>query len=80
MRLERHKNFLTQQECSILNAWVDEGVEKKWLDVGISRGYNKYTKRVTSRLYGDRFEYPQIVLDLSNRIRAFCGVNSYGII
>jgi hypothetical protein len=80
MRLERHKNFLSPEECSVLNAWVDEGVEKKWLDVGISRGFRKYTKRVTSRLYGDRFEYPQIVLDLSDRIRAFCGVDSYGLI
>lgn len=80
MRLEHHKNFLTLEECSMLNAWVDEGVEKKWLDVGISKGQSNYTKRFTSRLYGDRFEYPQIVLDISNRIRKFCGVDSYGLI
>jgi hypothetical protein len=80
MRIERHKNFLSPEECSALNAWVDEGVEKKWLDVGISRGVGQYAERVTNRLYGDRFEYPQVVLDVSNRIRAFCGVNSYGVI
>jgi len=80
MRLEHHKNFLTLEECFVLNAWVDEGVEKKWLDVGISKGQSDYTKRFTSRFYGNRFEYPQIVLDVSNRIRKFCGVDSYGLI
>ena len=80
MRLERHKNFLAPEECSVLNTWVDEGVEKKWLDCGISGGYLQYNRRVTSRLYGDRFEYPQIVLDISNRIREYCGVSTYGLI
>ena len=80
MRIERHKNFLTPEECAALNVWVDEGVEKKWLDVGISRGQPNYTKRVTSRLYGNRFKYPQIVLDISNRVRKFCGVDSYSLI
>jgi hypothetical protein len=80
MRIERHKNFLSPEECSALNAWVDEGVEKKWLDVSISTEGIGYTKRVTSRLYGNRYEYPQVVLDISNRIRSFCGVNSYDLI
>ena len=80
MRLERHQNFLSQEDCNILNDWVDEGVKNKWLDFGISRKQSNYTKRVTSRLYGNRFEYPQIVLDISNRIRKFCGVDSYGLI
>jgi hypothetical protein len=80
MRIERHKNFLSPEECNLLNEWVDVGVEKKWLDVGISRGLSQHTKRVTSRLYADRFEYPQIVLSISNRIRKFCGIDSYGLI
>jgi hypothetical protein len=80
MRIERFKNFLSLDECDILNQWVDEGVEKKWLDVGVSRGYNFYDKRFTNRMYGHRFEYPQIVLDISNRIRKFCGIDSYGLI
>lgn len=80
MRLERHQNFLSQEDCNILNDWVDEGVKNKWLDFGISRKQSNYTKRVTSRFYGNRFEYPQIVLDISNRIRKFCGVDSYGLI
>jgi hypothetical protein len=80
MKIERYKNFLSQEDCNILNEWVDEGVEKKWLDLGISRGQFDYKKRVTNRLYGDRFEYPQIVLNISNRIRKFCGIDSYGLI
>ena len=71
---------MPQEDCDILNDWVDKGVKNKWLDVGISRGLFGYTKRVTSRLYGNRFEYPQIVLGISNRIRKFCGVDSYSLI
>ena len=80
IRIERHRNFLTPEECDILNLWVDDGVEKKWLDVGISKDNGTYKKRVTSRRCADRFEYPQIVLDISNRIRKFCGIDSYGLI
>ena len=80
MRLERYKNFLTPEECAALNTWVDKGVENKWLDLGISSWDLAYTKRVTSRLYSSRFEYPDTALEISNRIRKFCGVNSYGLI
>jgi hypothetical protein len=82
MRLERHKNFLLKEECLLLNQWVDEGIEKKWLDVGFNN-YTKVvdtTKRVTNRLYADRFKYSQTALDISNRIRKFCGIDSYGLI
>jgi hypothetical protein len=80
MRIERHKNFLTQAECDALNDWADLGVQNKWLDLGISKKTFNYNKRVTSRLYADRFKYPQFVRDISNKVRAFCGVNAYGLI
>jgi len=82
MRIERHKNFLSPEECAVLNAWADEGVQNKWLDAGITTGDAPYEKekRVTSRFYGDRFDYPNLVLEISNRIRYFCGVESYGLI
>ena len=80
MRLERHKNFLSLEECSILNAWVDDAVQTKKIDPGFDRGRSGYTNRYTSRACGDSFVYPQIVLDISDRIRAFCGVSSYGAI
>jgi hypothetical protein len=78
MRLERHKNFLTLEECDKLNCWVDTGVEKKWLDFGFSSHHYPYTKRLTTRLSSERFQYPQIVLDISKRIRSFCGTDNYG--
>lgn len=80
MRIERYKNFLSPEKCHALNVWVDEAVGKKWMDVSISTEGIGYTKRVTSRLYGSRYEYPQVVLDVSNHIRSFCGVDSYGLI
>jgi hypothetical protein len=82
MRLERHKNFLSLEECTELNAWVDEATAKNWLGAGINARGEPYNpdKRVTSRFYGHRFEYPQLVLDISKRIRSFYGVESYELI
>jgi len=80
IRFEHYKNFVTPQECAELNTWVDKGVANKWLDVGISRGNHNYTQRFTSRLYADRYEYPEIVRTISARIRKFCGVSEYGLI
>lgn len=79
MRLEITPNFLSQDECDVLNAWVYEGVKNKWLDKGICTGKST-DKRLTSRLYGQRFEYPKEVLELSNKIRNFAGVADYQII
>lgn len=62
-------NFLTQVECNQLNDWVDLGVKNKWLDVGMSRGSGwQYKDRVTTRNYGNRFNYPDIVYDVFNKI------------
>jgi len=80
IRLEHHKNFITPQECVELNAWVDKGVVNKWLDVGLNPLANNPPKRVTTRLYADRFEYPEIVRIISSRIRGFCGLSGYEII
>lgn len=80
MRIEIVSNFATQEEISVLNEWANLGVENKWLDVGISSGTHTYTKRLTSRMYGDRYKYPQIVCDLSTRVRKFVGVDLYPLI
>jgi hypothetical protein len=80
MRVEVHQGFITAAECAALNAWAEEGVDKKWLALGVDRGEHNYTKRVTSRLYADRYEYPEIVHSISARVREFCGVSSYGLI
>jgi len=80
MRIETVKNCLTLQECATLNAWVDEAVKNKWLDKGLDPHSLENNVRVTSRMYGDRFVYPELVLDISERIRKFCGVADRRII
>ena len=67
------KNFISQDICDSLNAWVDEGVKNKWLDLGISKGDQKYEKRLTSRMYGDRFEYPDAAYETFDKITKHFG-------
>lgn len=74
MRIERHKNFLSPAECSALNAWVLRAIEFGWMNEATDKTGARHNKRLTTRLYGDRFEYPKFVLDVSDRVRRFCGV------
>lgn len=63
------RNFIDESVCKSLNAWVNEGVEKKWLDVGISRGSGwEYKDRLTTRNYGQRFDYPDAVYKVFEKI------------
>jgi hypothetical protein len=75
MRIETRKNFLTSEECTQLNELTDYGVANNLMTLGLQT-----TVRKTSRLYPDLYQYPQWVLDLSTRIRVFCGVAGYPII
>ena len=72
MKIDIVPNFLTKDECVQLNNWTEEGVEKKWLDLGFSNG-QKTDKRLTSRMYGERFTYPSIAYDILNRIKLHYG-------
>ena len=74
------KNFLSKKECDLLNQAAMLGVEKGWVDEGISRGKRQYPLRYTSRIHMKDHEYPQIVLDTSNKIRKFCEIDQYPII
>ena len=68
------KNFISQDVCDSLNTWVDEGVENKWLDFGVNRGSDwSYTKRLTTRNYVDRFEYPKIAYITFDKITKHFG-------
>ena len=67
------KNFVSQDVCDILNDWVDEGVKNKWLDVGVSQGVAKYKKRLTTRMYGDRFDYPETAYTTFDKITKHFG-------
>jgi hypothetical protein len=60
MRLEIIPNFITEAEVNELNAWVKLGIQNKWLDAG-SSGAGITNLRVTSRLYPERYEYPDLV-------------------
>lgn len=63
------RNFLDEDTCRLMNDWVDQGVENKWLDSGISRGSGwEYQKRLTTRNYGDRFDYAAIVYEVFEKI------------
>jgi len=73
-----YPNFISAGVCAELNAWVNEGVSKKWLDKGVDRGVDRsnheYEKRFTSRLYSDRFEYPQVAYTVFNKISDYLGL------
>jgi len=69
MQILLKKNFLSPEECGVLNAWVDQGVAEKWLDAGTSyQSGRACTDRLTTRNYGDRFEYPAEVYQIFQRI------------
>jgi len=81
MRIDIFKNFITPEECQELNSWVYQGVENKWLDLSYQMaGKGGYDLRLTSRLYSDRYEYPEFVRTLSSRIRHHVGIDSYPLI
>lgn len=73
-RVEVIKGFLNAEECAVLNAWSEQGVKNKWLDLGRDRENHKYTSRLTTRMYGDRFETPEIVFSIIERIRDLLGL------
>ena len=72
------RNFINADTCNEMNAWVDEGVRNKWLDCGMSSGTRawSYKNRMTTRNYGDRFDYPLVVYDVFNKITATLGLQN----
>lgn len=69
------KNFISQPEMDELNTFVDESIERKVIGPGISRGEFNYSKRYTSRFYGQKFEYPNIVYDVYSRITDYLSLH-----
>jgi hypothetical protein len=80
MRIDVFSNFATQEEINLLNEWTELGVENKWLDAGIAKEFVSTKTRLTSRFYAHRFNYPQEILKLSEKIRCYVGVNNYPLI
>ena len=70
MRISILPGFVNQSEIFEMNSWVEQGVANKWLDFGsVYLKNNKTDKRLTTRACGDRFDYPDIVYDVFNRIK-----------
>lgn len=80
MRIERHKNFLPALECQLLNEWVRLAIERKWMDKAGSLRGSLNPNRLTTRMYGSRFVYPELALEVSRRVRSFCGVEDMPLI
>jgi hypothetical protein len=71
------RNFLSSLEMSKLNAFVDDGIEHEWLGPGLDRGKFNYSKRYTSRFYGNNFNYPDIVYDVHSMITDRLSLHKY---
>lgn len=80
MQVKIYKNFLSKKDCQILNDVAIKGIHDGWLKSGISRGHANYQKRLTSRMHMDSFEYPEIVINTSNRVRNYLGIDTFPII
>lgn len=80
MRIERVKNFISQEECAQLNSWAISSANNGLLGYGVHNHVAGYTKRLTSRMSSALYNYPQFVIDLSHKIRNHCGISSYPII
>lgn len=79
MRIEIIKNFLSPDDCALLNQWAILGVEKGWISTAAIGGFCR-KGRLTSRFYGEYFTTPNEILAISNQIRVFCGVATYPFI
>jgi hypothetical protein len=69
------RNYLPHDKCDQLNNWVYDAIETKKMDFGITtsgdykEAYREPTPlRYTSRMYADRYEYPQLVRDIRVQI------------
>jgi hypothetical protein len=71
------KNFASIEECNKLNEWVEQGILNKWLDLGLSRGERGYEKRLTSRMYGERYENTETALKIQERICKLFELDQY---
>lgn len=74
MQLCIFPNFITVDVCNQLNDWVDLAAQNKWMDKGIDQGKPEYGNRLTSRMYADRYVYPSVVYEVSNKISEFLDI------
>ena len=77
MRIDIYPNFATSEEIAALNEWAELGVKNGWLDLSIDNKLKLTSSRLTSRLYPNRYTYPQVVRNVSARVRKFVGIENY---
>ena len=68
-----YRNFITQDECRILNEWVESAIAKNQFVLGVTgdwfqKSFKKTPYRLTNRMVND-IEYCPLVYQLQNRIR-----------
>jgi hypothetical protein len=75
------KNFLSADECAALNAAASQGVLDGWVGPGIvNSAGEKTTLRMTSRLYMNGHEYPDVVGLASAKVRSYMGIHVFPLI
>jgi len=69
------RNYLPNDKCDDLNSWVRNAIESNKISFGIttSGDYKDHHREVapfryTSRMYAERYEYPQLVRDIHAQI------------
>jgi len=69
------RNYLPIDKCDELNLWVKDAIDTKKIDHGITTSglwtdtYRETAPlRYTSRMYANRYEYPQLVRDIHSQI------------
>lgn len=89
MTVKIYKNFLSEEECNALNQVTLDAVKNKWVGTTVEKaikvnGHTEivhgYTKRLSTRNTMKDIEYPKIVLDISEKIRKFLGIDTFPII
>lgn len=80
MNVKIFKNFLTKEECNVLNEITKQGIEDGWIYKGFQKPNFNYSLRYTSRMHMGNHEYPDFVKSISNKIRSFLKIDSYPLI
>jgi hypothetical protein len=73
--IKTFRNFITLEECKQLSDIALNGIEEGWISLGVSGGNHQYKKRLTSRMHMKDKKYPELVTDISSRIREFMGIS-----
>ena len=87
MNVKIYKNFLSQEECNMLNKITLDIVDKKLTNTtvekdtvinGVPQRVYGYTKRLSTRgMMGTGKDYPEFVYEISKKIRTFLNIDAF---